>query len=160
MGDILKLPQEYVDGHKSSLVIASSELGRLSIAGLLDVYIIWQNGDSTWPTPLLLVDGKPAAEDQTTNEGTRRFFYGPLNDWSAKVNTDPPVVLNGTDWAFGVDIPDDPSRKPSSYLGNGVYPSNAEAKLFEEPIPYDQVAFEAAANVWFEWFRENNPNVD
>lgn len=150
MEDILRLPQEYITGRDGNIALTSSDLGRLSIAGLLDLGAVWQNADFPWPAPLLLLDGEPTQEDQATKDGKRRFFYGPRNVHSGEDPANPPVELSNTEWAFHVNIPDDPQKAPSSYLGHGIYPDGAIAIIFSEPLPYRQEVFEEAARTWLQ----------
>lgn len=134
-----QLPNQY-GGER---IVTRQDLGRLTIAGCLDLSTWCSNGQWRWPTPLILLDGEEAAPRMQIHEAVRRHFYGPMLDRRVGVWT-----LNSTEWAFGVDIPSDGTR-PSSYLGHGIDPSNAAADIFNEPIPYDQEAFDDKASQFF-----------
>ncbi len=147
--NILKLPQEYISGRDGNIALTAAELGRLTISGLLDLGTVRQNGQYRSPTPLLLIDGECAREDQDIEDGVRRFFYGPKTvHVPGEDPANPPVELSHTEWAFQVDLPADPKRQPSSYLGHGIYPDEAIATIFNTPLPYDQAIFERAASTW------------
>lgn len=147
--NILKLPQEYISGRDGNVALTGSELGRLTIAGLLDLGTVWQDAGFRSPTPLLLIDGKSALEDEDLEDGVRRFFYGPrINHVPGEDPANPPVELSHTEWAFQVDVPSNPDIQPSSYLGHGIYPDEAIAILFDPPLPYEQTVFNRATHSW------------
>lgn len=135
------LPERYsvseVDAPAIGLECDSS---RLSIAGLLDYAILRRKNEALplGPTPLLLVDGQEAKASERGDASTRHFFYGPGHFQE----------LTSIDWAYHVDVPDDVAVAPSSYLGHGGVPDEAEALLFDQSIPYDQEVFEQAARHW------------
>lgn len=145
--NILHLPSEYLASKADGIDISPANIGRLSLAGLLDLKGVFQDGSFLGPTPLILVDGRPAKPDEEVDDYKRRFYYGP----SSRLEVDspnPPVELVSNNWAFCVDIPYNPFQKPSSYLGHGIYPHEAVAKIFRQPLPYQQEVFAEAVMLW------------
>lgn len=167
MREFLKLPEKYiVTEHSTNRYMASEEtMARLAIAGLVDVGILWRNGEREWPAPLLLLDGQTAREDYEyeTHDSVRRHFYGPSLAGYAQFlypGIEPEaVVLAANGYAFHIDISQDPQLPPSAYLGHGVCPDNATAVIFDEPIPYDQELFEERARAWCQEFRTKNDTI-
>jgi hypothetical protein len=140
-----QLPRQY--GGK--FIITNRELGRLTIAGCLDLATLCSNGEWRWPTPLLLLDGMEAGKRRSLQESSRRLYYGPTvreGVWQ----------LAGGELALMVDFPNDKTIEPSANLGYGLSPDDhVTAYMFVDPIAYDQEDFDDLASRFEGSFADN-----
>ncbi len=144
--NIFQLPNEFVveprHEYQRRAIISAGEIGRLTIAGYVEA-LLSAPSNHGFGDPLILVDGEYGSEPHEVDNGLLLTFYGAMYQRQGRDYTQGFSLRTGQ-WEHMVHVPADGSRRPWVYYGNAVWPPDADAVLFDQPIAYDQDAFELA----------------
>lgn len=126
---------------------------RLAIAALVDIPMRQQDPDGklqwVYPIPALYLDGKPPypTEDIEDLGITRHYFFSPrainTKNGLAYILIPNDAYGGSLDTKCGVT-----HGLASTYIGSACDPSDADGKIFEKPLPYDQDVYDQAVEVW------------
>lgn len=127
-----QLPTEFFEGSYGKIALSREEAAqRLSIIGIIDGY------------PALLLDRNPARENERVELSvgmvTRYHLYMPAE---YTLQGKPELVAQ---METEIDVPDDDSEPAYSYFGLMEF---GDSLLLKEPVPYDQVAWDALMPLW------------